>query len=428
MMHFTVRPTTLNGILTIPPSKSHTLRAILFAAMGKGKSVIENSLLSTDTQAMLDACNLLGAKCEIEQKHIAVTGLGGHIQQAEDVIQAGNSGIVLRFVTALAALANNPIVITGDYSIRHHRPMKPLLLALEQLGASAVSTKDDGYAPIIVQGPLISGTCTIQGEDSQPVSALLIAGAFAEGPIEIQVHHPGEKPWVGVTLNWFDRLGIPYTNHNFERYTTVGKACYKGFRYCVPGDWSSAAFPIAAALVTKSELVLHGVDLHDSQGDKELVSVLQKMGALLEADEKAKTLRIHKTPYLRGIKVDVNDFVDSVPILAAIACYAEGETHIYNAAVARQKECDRLKAVTLELRKMGADITEHSDGLTIRRSHLKGAEVHSHQDHRMAMSLAVAALGAAGETHVLETSCVAKTFPSFVQDFNDLGADISVYR
>lgn len=365
---------------------------------------------------------MFGAKIDSHSNCLVLEGISGKIHHTEDVIQAGNSGIVLRFCTALGALSAHPIVITGDYSIRHQRPMQSLLSALCQLGVSAVSMRGDGYAPVIIKGPMESGQVFINGLDSQPVSALLIAAAFAEGTIEIHVQDAGERPWIALTLDWFERLGIRYENHDFSHFRMFGQSSYTGFEYEVPGDFSTAAFPIAAALVTGSELALENVDMGDVQGDKELINVLKKMGANIVIDTLNKSLFVQKSPSLKGIAVDINSFVDAITILAVIACFAEGETHIYNAAVAKQKECNRIASIAMELQKMGADIQETEDGLIIRKSALKGAEVSSHHDHRMAMSLAVAALGAEGETTISPCGCVDKTFPSFVKDFNKLGA------
>lgn len=424
MSKYIVNKTSLRGEITIPSSKSHTLRAILFGALGKGKSLVEQYLPSNDTFAMIEACRLLGAKCIVEPKQIEINGNGGSINYAEDVINAGNSGIVLRFCSAIGALSKNPIVVTGDHSIRYQRPIKPLLEGLSQLGVSASSMRGDGYAPVIIQGPMKPGKAIIEGADSQPVSAMLIASAFARGQTEIHVRNPGEKPWIETTLDWFDRLGIRYHNNSFEHYKTDGSAEYDGFQYSVSGDLSSAAFPIAAALITHSELTLKNINMDDSQGDKELINVFQKMGAKLDIDQEKKILHVRKSPQLFGIKVDINNFIDSITILAVVACFAEGETHIKNAAIAKQKECNRIHCIATELRKMGADILELEDGLIIKNSKLKGISLNSHHDHRMAMSLAVAAMAAEGESCISDIECVGKTFPTFVRDFSALGANI----
>jgi 3-phosphoshikimate 1-carboxyvinyltransferase len=422
MSQYIVQQSALMGSIAVPPSKSHSLRAILFASLSKGKSMIHGYLNSPDIEAMITACRLFGAKIEVFREKLEIEGVDGQITKTEDVIHAGNSGIVLRFCSCVGALAPFPVVITGDESIRHQRPMQALLDGLAQLGVRAVSMRGDGYAPIIIEGPLKPGKAVISGEDSQVVSALLIAGAFAEGPVELEVHNAGEKPWVALTLDWLDRLKIDYERRDFDWFRLKGNSRCARFEYHVPGDLSSAAFPIAAALITGSELILNNVDMQDIQGDKELIGVFQQMGAVIEIDE--GVLRVKKGAGLTGVAVDINNFVDGMPILAVVACFAEGETHIYNGAVAREKECDRIKCIANELKKMGADITETEDGLRIRRSQLNGASVHSHKDHRMAMSLAVAGLGAKGETSISSFQCVSKTFPSFVEDFQALGAKL----
>lgn len=423
MYSYIVNKSEFNGKITIPPSKSETLRAILFASLAEKKCQIHNFLISNDSESMIQAFRHLGAKIEIQENKLEIIGLDGNINKADDVINAGNSGIVLRFCTAIAALSKYPIVITGDDSIRHQRPMKPLIEALKQANVKVISTKNDGFAPLIIQGEMKSGTLTLNGEDSQPVSALLIAASFVKGETEIFVTNPGEKPWIDMTLSWLDRLSIPYENNNYSHYKLKGNNKIESFDFHVPGDLSSAAFPIAAALITQSELMIENVDMNSNQGDKALIYLFQKMGAHIEIDEKKRSIFVRKS-FLKGLEVDINDFVDSVTILAVVACFAEGETKILNCSIARNKECNRLFAITTELKKMGANIEETEDGLIVRQSSLNGAIVSSHKDHRMCMSLAVAAFGASSETTILDTDCVKKTYPNFLNAFQSIGAHI----
>jgi 3-phosphoshikimate 1-carboxyvinyltransferase len=388
-------------------------------------SEIHNYLPSPDAAAMVEAFQLFGATIHQTPSTIYIEGLNGKISQTEDIINAGNSGIVLRFCTALGALSKNCVVITGDHSIRHQRPMGPLLSGLRQLNVSAQSMRGDDYAPVIIQGAMQSGKTLISGQDSQPVSALIIAAAFADGPIEIVVENPGEKPWIDLTLHWLDRLNIPYKREGYSSYFLEGRTRYPGFEYSVPGDLSSAAFPIAAALITQSEITVQNIDLEDPQGDKEALFLFKKMGAQFEIDKQAKTLRVLKGPPLVGTIIDVNNFIDAIPILAVVACFAKGETVLYNGAIARQKESNRLTCMATELKKMGAKIAETADGLRINGAILHGTHLLSYNDHRIAMSLAIAGLGADGITTISPIHCIAKTYPTFVQDFNNLGADIT---
>ncbi|KAF3361525.1 3-phosphoshikimate 1-carboxyvinyltransferase [Chlamydiales bacterium STE3] len=421
---FFLTKSSLSGAVFVPPSKSHSLRAILLGSLAHGTSTIANYLESPDSAAMIEACRLLGAKITKEGSNLTIEGLQGCIGKAENVIDAGNSGLVLRFITAIASLSSSPIVITGDYSVRHQRPMHALLQGLEQAGVKAISTKGDGFAPIIVQGPYRGGTLIIDGEDSQPVSALLLAASLAEHPTELIVNNPGERPWVSLTLQWLKDLKVDYKNDGFKKYTLLGKSCFPAFDYRVPGDFSTAAFPIAAALITQSEVLVHNLDFQDSQGDKKFIEILHKMGAKISWDEKG--CLVQKSPCLQGIEIDINDCIDALPILAVIGCYARGTTTIKNAKIARHKECDRISSITRELRKMGAEIEEFEDGLMVHQSTLKGALVDGCHDHRLSMALSVAALGSEGETQVVSIASISKTYPSFLHDFRNLNAKIAL--
>ncbi len=416
-----IKPSSLRGNITIPSSKSHTIRALLFALMAKGKSRIALPLVSPDTLAMLDAIRKVGAKTEISPTELIIEGVAGELKPTEDIIQCGNSGLVLRFIGAIAALSSSYTILTGDQSIRKNRLVAPLLGALNQLGAFATSARLDDYAPIIVKGPLKTNKAILTGEDSQPVSALLMLGAFF--PLEIEVINPGEKPWIHLTLSWLDRFNIPYENHNFEKYKLKGGSALSSFDYKVPGDFSSAAFPIAAALVTNSEITLENIDLKDVQGDKVIIKILESMGARFEYDH--NRLTVQKGFALTGSRIDINDLIDALPILAVVGCFASGQTEIINGAIARKKESDRIHCIVTELKKMGADIEERPDGLIVRTSSLHGSkDLSAHHDHRLGMALAVAALGANGKSVIDGVECIAKSYPSFFDDFRKIGAQL----
>ena len=416
-----ISPSSLQGVLEIPPSKSHTLRAILFATLASGRSVIRNYLHSPDTDAMIRACHLMGAEIAVWDDTLEITG---GIKMTEDVIHAGNSGQVLRFVGAVSALMPGYTIITGDHSIRQLRPVQPLIEGLNQLGAFAVSAKGNGFAPLIVRGPLKGGTALVNGEDSQPISALLIASAFAPEKSEIFVTNPGEKPWVKLTLSWFDRLGISYQNESFEKYEIAGGSTVSGFDFTVPTDLSSASYPIAAAVITGSELLLKNVIFDESQGDIEVIFQLKRMGGKIEFDHKAGEIRVLKGSKLKAAKIDVNNFIDGITLLSVVGCYAEGITEIVGGKIARSKESDRIASIVAELKKMGAKIHEKEDGVIVEHSHLTGAALESYSDHRMAMSLAIAALGAQGPSAIEGAQCVRKSFPPFFEALKSVGAKI----
>lgn len=420
----TVKKSQLSGSLALPPSKSHSIRAVLLGAMAQGKSIIYHPLQSPDVKQAIKAVRQLGAIVQEKENGLEILGVGGEPQAPDDVIDAGNSGQILRFVGALAALGSHYTIITGDQSIRSNRVVQPLLDGLKGLGVFAESSRQNGFAPIIIKGPLHAGKTVLDGEDSQPVSGILMAAAFTEGVTEIRVRHPGEKPWIALTLSWLDRLGIKYTNDNFQKLSVQGRKHLPGFELTIPGDFSSAAFPIVAALITQSDLIIHHVDMNDVQGDKAIIYLLQEMGANIEIDHDKRCLHVKKGAKLKGKEIDINMMIDAITILAVLGCFAEGETFIKNGAIARYKECDRITCIVSELRKMGADITEHDDGFSVRPAPLKGTSVKSYDDHRMALSLIVAGLAADGVTHIEDIECMAKSYPTFIADMRQLGAFI----
>lgn len=420
MNSFTVHPSPLSGTLSIPPSKSHSQRALYFAMKGQGTSQIENLLNSPDCHAMIRAIEQFGATCTWQDTTLVVQG---GFYPAEGPIDAENSGQILRFLGALAALLPSYTEITGDVSIRKFRPIKPLLSALRQLGALSESICGDGFAPIRIKGPIHPGTCKLDGTDSQPVSALLMALSFLEGPSEIEVTNPGETPWIDLTLDWLRRLGAKVHHEEYRRYFVQGGLHYKGFAYTVPGDFSSAAYPLVAALITQSSLTLEGLDPTDIQGDRKILDLILQMGGKLYWDK--KTLQIEPSS-LCGIEIDINTCIDALPIFAVLGCFAKGTTRLYNGAIARKKESDRILAIATELRKMGGQIEEREDGLLIHQSPLQGATLCSHRDHRIALSLAVAALGAKTPSTIEGIEWIAKSYPTFVKDMQMIGAQFEL--
>ncbi|MBN1553676.1 MAG: 3-phosphoshikimate 1-carboxyvinyltransferase [Phycisphaerae bacterium] len=413
----------LHGTAKIPPNKSHSFRALIMAGLADGESKIVAPAVSNDWMFATEALEMFGASVEPHAGNVwEVQGTGGKLRTPTDVINCGNSGIILRFFTALAGCCDGYTVLTGDHSLRHIRPMNPLVEAMNQLGAWAVCTKGDGHAPMVVRGRLGGGRAELEGADSQFVSGLLIASCLADAPTELIVRNPGEKPWVGVTLNWLDRVGAEYSNENFEHYRVRGQSRWAGFEYTVPRDWSGALYPIVAALITpNSEVRVPDMDMNDPQGDKRVVDVLREMGGRIEMRDGCLVAR---TSRLTGRTIDCNDFIDQLPVLAVVGTVAEGETTLTNASICRGKECDRIKGMYECLTAMGADVEEREDGLVVRKSTLQGARLSSYQDHRMVMSMTVAALVAGGRTIIEDCDCVKKTFARFPEQMMSLGAEI----
>lgn len=414
----------LNGTVNASPSKSQTLRAILFASMACGKSLISNILLSPDAKSMISACEMLGANITfINPTTLEIIGTGGKLKKPVDVINAGNSGIVLRFIASIAGLINSYTVITGDHSILYNRPLQPLIDGLTKLGVYAKSMRNDGFAPIIIKGPPLFFETSLDGYDSQPVSGLIIAAVLRQGTTIININNPGEKPWLDLTLSWLDRLGVVYQRDDYTKFIISGNGQVKSFDYNVPSDLSSIAFPIAAALITNSSIVINNVDLSDPQGDKKLIDIFKQMGANIEYQPESHQLLISQHQGLSGIVVNINDCIDAINILAVVACYAQGNTIITGAKIARSKECDRISCIKTELSKMGANIQELDDGLIIKGQQLHGCDLlNTYNDHRMVMALFVAALKATGDSRIKDINSVAKSYPSFFSDMTLLDA------
>ena len=426
----TIGPGSLRGSLLIPASKSHTIRALLIATMAHGESVIRNPLDSADTRSCIDACRALGARIAESPADAAkgrpgemrVTGTGGRIVAPARAIDVGNSGTTLYLAAGVAALGAGPITLTGDHQIQA-RPFAPLLAALADLGAAATAHRGNGRAPATITGPLSGGRTTIECTTSQYLSSLLLAAPLALGTSEIDVPLLNERPYAEMTLRWLDEQGVQYRNVGFKRFEVDGGQHYKPFDRAMPGDFSSATFFLCAAALTGSTLTLEGLDMEDSQGDKEVVQILERMGCIAEVNGAGLTIHgpgsgPNRAPSLRGCDIDLNSMPDALPALAVTGCFAEGTTRLLNVPQAREKETDRIAVMHRELEKMGAHVRELPDGLVIEGSPLHGARVDGHGDHRVVMALAIAGLGASGTTEIEGSEAASVTFPSFFELLN----------
>lgn len=423
MVKAKIRPGKLSGKIAIPPSQTQTIHSLLFALMAKGKSVIRRPLPSQETISMLNAIRTLGAVIDMEQDSLFIEGVGGHLQPAEDVIHCGNSGYVLRLIGAIASLGESYSLLTGDLSVRHSQPALGLLNALTQLGALAVSSRLDGYAPIVVKGPLKGGKATLDGRDAEAISGLLLLGAFT--PFELHVKNPAEKSMISSTLNWFDRMGIAYENQGFDQYKTKNNHPIKAFEYTVPGDINSAVFPIVAGLITNSQLEIDHIELNNLQQERNTLLALESMGGQFEWNDHCLIVKRGST--LKGTRLDLGEMIEALPILAVAGCFANSETELVNAAAARRKESDRIRNTAAELKKMGAEIEERPDGLIIRPSELHGSNnLESHRDPNLAMALTVAALRAEGESLIRGVESANRTYPGFFDHLAYLGGKVEL--
>ncbi|RLW68386.1 MAG: 3-phosphoshikimate 1-carboxyvinyltransferase [spirochete symbiont of Stewartia floridana] len=403
----------VTGRVAPPASKSHTIRALLIAAFAEGKSRLRSPLKSADTLSCRNAVQALGAEVTEDGENWIVDGFSGMPKACGGCIDVGNSGTTLFLSAALTALSSKGFSFDGDSQLRR-RSAAPLLDALRQMGAEAESSTE-GCAPFTLRGPLTPGRVSVECPVSQYLSGLLLAAPLIRSPGEtcIEVQGLNEAPYVGITLDWLDFQDIIYNREEWRLFRVPSGQRYRHFDRLIPGDWSSATFFLAAAAVTGGSLVLDGLDIGDSQGDKAVLDMLKTMGCRWDALPGG--VRI-EGGQLAGCELDLNATPDALPAMAAAACFAEGETRLVNVPQARLKETDRIAVISAELGKLGADITELPDGLVIRGtpgSPLRGALVDSHADHRVAMALAIAALGCVGSTSITGADAVNITFPGF---------------
>jgi len=423
-MEIICKKSNLLGEILIPGSKSQVIRALVIATLAEGTSKIINPLLSDDSAACIAGCRAFGADVLEKESLIEVTGVGGKPRTPTADVFLGNSGISNTFLAGAAAHAKGPSVLTGGDSLRA-RPFSPLCDGINDLGAKAESFDGTGRPPLIVSGYLEGGFTEIDGVNSQPVSSLIVNSALAKMDTEISVLNPSETPYVEMTLKWLDEQKIKYNAaKDFSSYKVRGEQEYKSFEKTIPADWSSACFSLCAAVVTpRSEVLVKGLDFSESQGDKEIINVLKKMGAEIKVNSDGVRVR---SANLEGTEIDLSKTPDALPILAVVGCFAEGETRLVNVAHARIKETDRIKSMSEGLRKMGANIEELPDGLVIRKSKLCGASLNGCNDHRTIMSLAIAGINAQGETRISTAEGINKTYPSFVNSMKKLGAQMEV--
>jgi 3-phosphoshikimate 1-carboxyvinyltransferase len=425
-MQVTVATSRVSGTARTPPSKSYTHRALLAAGYAEG-ALVRNPLVSADTEATARAVSRFDGDAELVDQDWEITGFLGDPAVPADVIDCANSGTTMRLVTGTAALVDGTTVLTGDRSLRS-RPQGPLLDAVDSLGGTARSTRGNGQAPLVVDGPIAGGHVEIPGDvSSQFITSLLMAGAVTDRGVELELTTELKSaPYVDITLDVLDSFGVD-AEERTNGYRVAGGQTYEPTdgEYEVPGDFSSTSYLLAAgALAAEDEVVVEGAR-PSAQGDAAIVDVLREMGAAVDWERSTGRIFVERSP-LDGVTVSVADTPDLLPTIAVLAAAADGSTHITNAEHVRYKETDRVSAMAEELAKLGASVEEHPDELVVHGgdSDLSGAHVDGRGDHRIVMSLAIAGLVADGATTIDGAEHVDVSFPDFFDALADLGADV----
>ncbi len=414
----------------MPSSKSHTIRAIFLASLAHGVSTVKGRLQSADADSAISACRALGAEIDESGDTLTIRGTAGKIKPRGEgeVVDVGNSGTTARFVLSMASLSDAPVTIDGDEQTRK-RPMGPLLKSLSELGATVIKDSQGRLPvtlPVTITGPIKGGITTVDGTTSQYLSSLLLHAPFCETETTLKVESLNEKPYVDMTCAWLEKMQIEFSRKGYGEFVIPPAQKIKAFSATVPADFSSAAFFLALAAIPGSEVEITGLDMDDTQGDKKVIDLLKGMGAKIECPNNGLIKIIGTT--LKGATIDLNDTPDALPAMAVVGCLADGQTRLTNVPQARIKETDRIAVMAKELKKMGADIEEESDGLVIRKSNLNGAKLNGHDDHRVVMSLAVAGLAASGTTEIDTAQAINVTFPNFVELMKSCGANMNLRR
>jgi len=414
-----IEKSEISGEIVCPSNKSYTHRAIFLASLTDGKSIIKNILKSGDTTATINACKNFGVEIKVTENNLTVKS-SGELKIDDSVIDAANSGTTIRFATAISALSDSNVVLSGDQSLKK-RPMKPLLDALESLGAKCSS--NNGTPPIKVSGKIKGGEIQIPGNiSSQFISALMITAPKLENGMIINIQDKlVSKPYIDATITSMKKFGvdvetvIPYQKYNIPTQN------YKPTTFTIPSDFSSISLLLSAAVLGKNLTVQ--MTMGDMpQADEAIIDILEVMGVVITLDK--DTIKIKSPEKLDGGKFDLSNSPDLIPSVAILALKTLKPIEIFNVKHARYKETDRIAILARELSKLGIKVTEKTDGLILKNSgSLTGANLNSENDHRLFMAFCIAGMYV-GNCTVSHPESVKISYPNFIPEMKRLGCKI----
>jgi 3-phosphoshikimate 1-carboxyvinyltransferase len=412
-MERSVEPSFVRGEIKAPPSKSMTQRAIAAAMLADGQSLLLNPSYCDDSLAAMSIAVSLGARVEPQTDKMKISGSG---ELKEKKLNCGESGLAIRLFSPIAALFDEEITMTGAGSLKK-RPMQMIEDALNQLGVKCSST--DGFLPLTIKGPLKGGYCEIDGSvSSQLLSGLLMSLPLAEDKSVIKVNNLKSKPYIDMTLGVLREFGIMITNEKFEFFRVPGQQKYLPLTYEVESDWSGGSFLLVAGAIN-GNLKVNGLRTDSFQSDLAILKALGRAGATMKISE--DKVEISKSD-MEAFEFDATESPDLFPPLVALASYCKGITKLKGASRLVHKESDRASALLEEFGKMNIKIEINNDYLIVTGGKVKGARINSHDDHRIAMAAAVAALGASDTVYIKDSHCIAKSYPGFFDDLRKVGA------
>ncbi len=397
--------------VSVPGSKSYTHRTLIAAALSDGPCTVRNSLRSQDTLLTLAALAKLGAVIADHEQTIAIHGLNGRFKPFHEPIYLANSGTSMRLLTGVVALGEGTYTLTGAPRM-YHRPIGHLLEALNLLGIAARSVAGNGCPPVeIPGGQAVGGAVAIDcSMSSQFLSSLLLMAPCTPTGMSITVSRgPVSRPYVDMTVDILERFGVRVQRDGYTRFDVSGGQTYRAGDYTVEPDASQAGYFWGAAAITGGSVTVEGISVDSSQGDVGLARVFAQMGCRIDHGPEGITVT---GGHLQAVTVDMADMPDMVPTLAVVAAFAEGTTVIENVSHLKAKESDRLTATCTELNKMGIVAMAENDRLLVTGGQPCGASIETYDDHRIAMSFAMAGLVTPGVS-IVEPHCVEKSFPDF---------------
>jgi 3-phosphoshikimate 1-carboxyvinyltransferase len=415
---FSEKSGSVHGNVVAPPSKSMTHRAILFGMMSGRKMRIMNALISEDTKSTIGAARLMGSDISVGR----TIAMEGEMHQAEDVVNASNSGTTARLLSSICSLMSGHTVITGDSSLRS-RPMEPVIDAIRQLGGKAFSTLDNGRLPSVFGGPMTKSSARLRSDiSSQFASSLAMSCPVKEGETEIvMVKGMQSVRYLELTLQMVDYFGGKAEREGNIMYFNGGGS-YRARDIAIAGDYSSASFIIAASAITGGSVTVTSLSNDFAQADSVILDVAEKFGCNVERNGDSVTV---SASGLDGTDIDCAEMPDIFPITCVIASAARGKSIISGSQNLRVKETDRIETTCSMLKNIGVEFSADGNSIRIKGGKIRGGVVDSYGDHRIAMSAAVAGLASAKGILVKDAGCYSVSYPSFLKDLRRIGGKVS---
>lgn len=409
-----VKPSAVKGTVQAPASKSVAQRAIALATLAEGQSIIYNAGNSNDCLAAIDTCMKLGAHIVGDGSKLSITG---GPKSPNDTLHCGESGLSIRMFAAIASIFNTPVTLTGSGSLTN-RPMNMVTDGLAQLGVRC--TTNNGKLPITVQGPIQGGHITVDGsQSSQAITGLLMASPFAQDDVTIKVDNLNSKPYIDLTIETMKAFGVKVDELPDNTYHIAVNQKYKASNFNVEGDWSGAAFMLVAGAIA-GEVEVTNLNPKSLQADRAIVEALLSAGASLSIRESSVVARRGN---LKAFDFDARNCPDLFPPLVALAANCKGQSKILGVNRLHGKESDRALTLQHEFGKMGVKIELVGDLMVVNGTSIKSAITSSHDDHRIAMACAVAALTANGNVEIENAEAVNKSYPNFFDDLYNIQVD-----